>query len=114
LSRPSVQNIIEKEQIQTQDLFQKQLTSSQRHQLAAQLSEAQETHKDVLELQRSFLELHQMFQDFNNLIQEQEPLFDVIHENLLRAQGEILRGNQNIRDAKGYTITGMVQKMLPF
>lgn len=111
-----VQNIIEKQELTTEDLFQKQLklTASQKHTLDAHLSEAMDTHREILELQRSFMELHAMFQDFATILEEQEPMLDVIDQNITRANSEIVKGTQNMRDAKSYLITSQIRKVLPF
>jgi t-SNARE complex subunit (syntaxin) len=112
-----VQNIIEKDELSTADLFQKQfkgLTATQKHTLDTYLSDAQETHRDILEMQRSFMELHAMFQDFHNILEEQEPMFDIISHNIERATIDLQKGSQNMRDAKSYLVSSIIRKALPF
>jgi t-SNARE complex subunit (syntaxin) len=121
ITEDQVSEIIQNEDFSTADLFQKQfkgLTSTQKHTLDVHLSEAQETHRAVLEMERSMNEIHQMFKDFNMLLAEQDPMFDVISSNIARANDNIIKGINNTRDAKNMTATkvgmNVVGKLLPF
>jgi t-SNARE complex subunit (syntaxin) len=121
ITEDQVSEIIQNEDFSTADLFQKQfkgLTSTQKHTLDVHLSEAQETHRAVVEMERSMNEIHQMFKDFNMLLAEQDPMFDVISSNIARANDNIIKGINNTRDAKNMTATkvgmNVVGKLLPF
>jgi syntaxin 1B/2/3 len=82
-------------------LIQKELrlTASQRHTLDAHLDEVQQTHKEILELERGLREVHQMFIDFSTILAEQDEMLDRIDMNVMTATEYVDKGHQNMVDS---------------
>ncbi|KAL0482639.1 hypothetical protein AKO1_014332 [Acrasis kona] len=72
---------------------------------------AQETYREVKELQDSYNELHECFKDLNTIISEQDPAFDVILENVTQANQNVEMGVEEIKVAKSMTAIGGIQKL---
>jgi syntaxin 1B/2/3 len=87
--------------IDPQTLIQKELrlTASQRHTLDAHLDEVQQTHKEILELERGLREVHQMFVDFSTILAEQDEMLDRIDMNVMTATEYVDKGIDNMKDS---------------
>jgi syntaxin 1B/2/3 len=64
------------------------------------LSEIQERHDTVKEIERSLLELHQVFLDMAALVEAQGNMLNDIESNVSKASSFVMRGTDQLHGAK--------------
>lgn len=64
------------------------------------LSEIQERHDAVKEIERSLLELHQIFLDMAALVEAQGNMLNDIESNVSKASSFVMRGTDQLQGAK--------------
>lgn len=64
------------------------------------LSEIQERHDAVKEIERSLLELHQIFLDMAALVEAQGNMLNDIESNVSKASSFVMRGSDQLQMAK--------------
>jgi len=85
------------------DLFAQQIVHGRDHAMAkAALSDIQERHKDIRNLEASIAELHQLFLDMSTLVEAQQPILDHISYTVGQAVDYTERGVGDLRDAARY------------
>jgi hypothetical protein len=87
------------------------LSSADQSTFQTELAIADETNKELRELELEFLEVHEAFQDLNYMIKDQQHGINIIMHNVDQANQHILAGIENIREAKNLTAVGGVQNM---
>ncbi|KAL0481457.1 t-SNARE family protein [Acrasis kona] len=75
------------------------LTSSQVHTLDTYMEEVQQTHTEIIQLERGMREIHQMFVDFSTILAEQDEMLDRIDYNVETATDYVEKGTQNMTDS---------------
>lgn len=84
----------------SESLVQKAIEEQGRGQVIDTISEIQERHDAVNEIEKNLLELHQVFLDMFALVEAQGHQLNDIESQLARANSFVMRGVQNLEVAK--------------
>ncbi|XP_010422475.1 PREDICTED: syntaxin-123 [Camelina sativa] len=85
---------------ESERFLQKAIQEQGRGQIMDTLSEIQERHDTVKEIERSLLELHQVFLDMAALVEAQGNMLNDIESNVSKASSFVMRGTDQLQGAK--------------
>lgn len=95
-----VENLIENGESET--FFRKAVQEQGRGQILDTISEIQERHDAVKEIEKSLLELHQLFLDMAVLVEAQGHQLNDIESHVAHASSFVMRGTEQLEVAKDY------------
>ena len=95
-----IENLIASGESET--LFQKEIQEQGRGQILDTISEIQERHDTVKEIEKSLMELHQLFLDMAVLVEAQGQQLNDIESHVAHASSFIMRGSEQLEVAKEY------------
>ncbi|KAA3462546.1 syntaxin-124-like protein [Gossypium australe] len=95
-----IENLIERGESET--LFEKAIQEQGRGQIVDTISEIQERHDAIQEIEKGMIELHQLFLDMAILVEAQGYQLNDIESNVARASSFVMRGADQLELAKEY------------
>lgn len=87
---------------ESESFLQKAIQEQGRVQIVETISEIQERHDTVKEIERSLLELHQVFLDMATLVEAQGHQLSDIESNVARANSFVRRGTEQLQFSREY------------
>ncbi|XP_058114355.1 syntaxin-124-like [Magnolia sinica] len=87
---------------ESENFLQKAIQDQGRGQIMDTISEIQERHDAVKEIERNLLELHQVFLDMAALVEAQGQQLNDIESNVAHASSFVRRGTDELQTAKDY------------
>ncbi|MBA0862569.1 hypothetical protein Goshw_010302 [Gossypium schwendimanii] len=95
-----IENLIERGDSET--LFEKAIQEQGRGQIVDTISEIQERHDAIQEIEKGLIELHQLFLDMAVLVEAQGYQLNDIESHVARASSFVMRGADQLELAKEY------------
>ncbi|TYG41317.1 hypothetical protein ES288_D12G166400v1 [Gossypium darwinii] len=95
-----IENLIERGEGET--LFEKAIQEQGRGQIVDTISEIQERHDAIQEIEKGLIELHQLFLDMAVLVEAQGYQLNDIESHVARASSFVMRGADQLELAKEY------------
>ncbi|KAJ8761596.1 hypothetical protein K2173_004372 [Erythroxylum novogranatense] len=87
---------------ESESFLQKAIQQQGRGQILDTISEIQERHDAVKEIEKSLLELHQVFLDMAALVEAQGHQLNDIESHVAHASSFVRRGTENLQEAREY------------
>lgn len=87
---------------ESESFLQKAIQEQGRGHIVETISEIQERHDTVKEIERSLLELHQVFLDMATLVEAQGHQLSDIESNVARANSFVRRGTEQLQFSREY------------
>ncbi|KAK4857641.1 hypothetical protein QYF36_003924 [Acer negundo] len=87
---------------ESESFLQKAIQDQGRGQIMDTISEIQERHDAVKEIEKNLLELHQVFLDMAALVEAQGHQLNDIESHVLHANSFVRRGTEQLQEAKEY------------
>ncbi|KFK43422.1 hypothetical protein AALP_AA1G123800 [Arabis alpina] len=96
----TIDNLIESGE--SENFLQKAIQEQGRGQIMDTISEIQERHDAVKEIEKNLLELHQVFLDMAALVEAQGQQLNNIESHVAKASSFVRRGTDQLQDAREY------------
>ncbi|GFZ03122.1 syntaxin of plants 125 [Actinidia rufa] len=87
---------------ESESFLQKEIQEQGRGQILDTISEIQERHDAVKEIEKNLLELHQVFLDMAALVEAQGHQLNNIESHMAHASSFVKRGNEQLQEARVY------------
>ncbi|XP_010492556.1 PREDICTED: syntaxin-125-like [Camelina sativa] len=87
---------------ESENFLQKAIQDQGRGQILDTISEIQERHDAVKEIEKNLLELHQVFMDMAALVEAQGQQLNNIESHVAKASSFVRRGTDQLQDAREY------------
>ncbi|CAF2051369.1 hypothetical protein BRARA_I05176 [Brassica rapa] len=87
---------------ESENFLQKAIQEQGRGQIMDTISEIQERHDAVKEIEKNLLELHQVFLDMAALVEAQGQQLNNIESHVAKASSFVRRGTEQLQDAREY------------
>lgn len=87
---------------ESENFLQKAIQEQGRGQILDTISEIQERHDAVKEIEKNLLELHQVFLDMAALVEAQGQQLNNIESHVAKASSFVRRGTDQLQDAREY------------
>ncbi|KAG6619812.1 hypothetical protein I3843_10G111500 [Carya illinoinensis] len=87
---------------ESENFLQKAIQEQGRGQILDTISEIQERHDAVKEIEKNLMELHQVFLDMAALVESQGHQLNDIESHVAHANSFVRRGTDNLQDAREY------------
>ncbi|KAL2458425.1 syntaxin [Forsythia ovata] len=95
-----IENLISSGESET--FLQKAIQEQGRGQILDTISEIQERHEAVKEIEKNLIELHQIFLDMAALVESQGQQLNDIESHVAHASSFVRRGTENLQEAREY------------
>ncbi|KAL5579327.1 hypothetical protein UlMin_011769 [Ulmus minor] len=99
-SEETIENLISSGE--SESFLQKAIQEQGRGQIMDTISEIQERHDAVKEIEKNLIELHQIFLDMAALVEAQGHQLNDIESHVAHANSFVRRGTDNLQDAREY------------
>ncbi|WCJ39937.1 Syntaxin-124 [Euphorbia peplus] len=97
-SEDTIENLIESGE--SENFLQKAIQDTGRGQIMDTISEIQERHDAVKEIEKNLMELHQVFLDMAALVESQGQQLNDIESHVAHASSFVRRGTEQLQDAR--------------
>ncbi|XP_065868217.1 syntaxin-124-like [Euphorbia lathyris] len=99
-SEDTIENLIESGE--SENFLQKAIQDTGRGQIMDTISEIQERHDAVKEIEKNLIELHQVFLDMAALVESQGQQLNDIESHVAHASSFVRRGTEHLQEAREY------------